>query len=585
MQARILHQAVAALTTGACQCGRSSAFGTPDIGSTLHALATYSGHAAERVRRTAWLPAVAVASSLAGCQLFVATLPEPDLTPASAGLTPAPAAKTKTPRPPGEHRAQVEAKLAGKPIRESDDLLVQLRAALSLRVAEEPSVQLELDWYRTHPDYLERVFTRADPYLYYIVEELERREMPVDLALLPVVESAFDPFAYSHGRAAGLWQIIPSTGTYLGLTQNWWYDARRDVVDSTRGALDYLEHLHRRFDRDWLLAVAGYNSGEGNVVRAIARAQAAGEPTDFWHIRPYLPVETRTYVPRLLAIRALVGDPAASAVTLPSLPNEPHFNVVATDGQIDMALAAELADITTAQLYELNPGVNRWATDPEGPHRLLVPVDRAAQLTEALAALGDRERVKWSRHEVQSGETLGLLAQRYQTTTPVLRDVNGLRSHIILIGQQIMIPHAVTDRSAYTHTVDARLERQQNQTRGGQRQTHEVRPGDSLWLIATNYGVGIRELAGWNGMAPGDLLSIGRQLVIWSDQRSVLPASNSRIRRVMYIVRQGDSLALISTRFHVSVAELLQWNQLSADRYLQPGQRLLLYVDVTEQST
>lgn len=498
---------------------------------------------------------------------------------------PVPPAKTKQSRVPGERSFQIEAKIVREPGVDivSDDLLVRLRTSLSLPVSTEPAVELELMWYREHPDYLQRVFARAEPYLYYIVEELTRRGMPVDLALLPVVESAFDPFAYSHGRAAGLWQIIPGTATQLGLTQNWWYDARRDVVDSTRGALDYLERLHDRFDQDWLLAVAGYNAGEGNVTRAIARALGAEKPTDFWHIAAYLPVETRTYVPRLLAIGALVADPAAYAVTLPDLPNRPHFALVQTAGQIDIALAAELAGITTDQMYELNPGVNRWATDPAGPHRLLVPVEHAARLTAALADLSPRDRVEWSRHEVQAGETLSELAQRYQTTTPVLRDVNGLNSNLIRAGQQIMIPHAVNDLSAYTQSVEARLERRQNQTRGDRRQTHKVRSGESLWSIAAAYSVSVSELASWNAMAPGDILSTGKQLVIWSGR--IVPASNERIRRVTYIVRKGDSLSRISARFRVSVTELLRWNRISADKYLQPGQQLLLYVDVTEQST
>ena len=174
-----------------------------------------------------------------------------------------------------------------------------------------------------------------------------------------------------------LWQIIPGTGKRLGLAQNWWFDGRRDVLESTRAALDYLEQLHEQFDGDWLLAVAGYNSGEGNVARALKKAAAAGKPQDFWGIKSYLPAETRTYVPRLLAIAELVGDPAAFGVTLPELRNEAQFAVVETGGQIDMALAAELAGIDTDALYALNPGVNRWATDPEGPHRLLLPLEQA----------------------------------------------------------------------------------------------------------------------------------------------------------------------------------------------------------------
>ena len=481
--------------------------------------------AAERVWH--WLLAIVAAAGLAGCQMYVTTVPDPDPVVESPQIEPAAIVKTKAPDQRGGLSLQREAKRTGKPANDPprDDLMVRLRAALSFPAVEDPAVQLELTWYRTHPDYLDRVFGRAGSYLYYIVEELERREMPADLALLPVVESAFDPFAYSHGRAAGLWQIIPGTGARLGLKQDWWYDGRRDVIDSTRAALDYLEFLQEMFDGDWLLAVAGYNSGEGNVTRAIARAQAIGDPTDFWHIRPYLPVETRTYVPRLLAIRALAADPTAYGVTLPQLPNSPHFDVVPTGGQIDMALAAELTGISTDELYALNPGVNRWATDPDGPHRLLVPIDRGSRLAKALAELGERDRVEWSRHEVRGGQTLGQLAERYRTTAAVLREVNGLTGNLIRIGQKLMIPHAVSSLSAYTQSVEARLERRQNQVRAGQRQTHVVRRGESLWSISQAFGVGVRELAVWNAMAPGDVLSVGRQLVIWSDRANVASTS------------------------------------------------------------
>src|SRR5688572_2240307 len=227
------------------------------------------------------------------------------------------------------------------------DLLTRLRSRFSWEIEDDATVERERAWYARNQAYLDRVFTRGDLYLYHIVGELEDRGMPAELALLPIVESAFDPFAYSHGRAAGLWQIIPGTGKRLGLAQNWWFDGRRDILESTRAALDYLEDLHRQFDGDWLLAVAGYNSGEGNVARALKKAAAAGKPQDFWGVKNYLPAETRTYVPRLLAIAELVGNPEAFDITLPELTNEQRFAVVATGGQIDMALAAQLAGIET----------------------------------------------------------------------------------------------------------------------------------------------------------------------------------------------------------------------------------------------
>ena len=467
------------------------------------------------------------------------------------------------------------------------DLLGRLRERFALERHLDPAVERELAWYAGHPQYLGRVFSRAERYLFHIAAELDERGMPLELALLPVVESAFDPFAYSHGRAAGLWQIIPGTGRRLGLRQNWWYDGRRDVIESTRAALDYLQALHEQFDGDWLLAVAGYNSGEGNVARALRRAREAATGSDFWSIRAYLPRETRAYVPRLLAIAALVADPAEHGIELEQIPDAPYFTVIHTGGQIDIALAAELAEISTDRLYELNPGVNRWATDPDGPHRVLVPVASTLSFASGLARLGERERVEWTRHQIRPGQSLIRIARRYGTTPEVLREVNGLRGNTIRAGQHLMVPHAVKSLSAYTQSVEARTERRQAQARSGQRYEHAVQPGETLWAIARRYGVTTRDLASWNAMAPGDVLSVGRELVVWSTRAVGAPSANTnRIRRLTYTVRRGDSLSRISTRFRVTVADLLQWNNsLSADHYLQPGQQLTVYVDVTEQST
>ena len=488
------------------------------------------------------------------------------------------------------------------------DLLTRLRSRFRWEISADPTVERERAWYARNQAYLDRVFTRGDLYLYHIVGELESRGMPAELALLPIVESAFDPFAYSHGRAAGLWQIIPGTGKRLGLAQNWWFDGRRDVLESTRAALDYLEHLHEQFDGDWLLAVAGYNSGEGNVARALKKAAAAGKPQDFWGIKSYLPAETRTYVPRLLAIAELVGDPGAFGITLPELPNEPRFAVVETGGQIDMALAAELAGMQTDALYALNPGVNRWATDPEGPHRLLLPMRQAPEFATALAALGPRERVQWTRHRVKAGETVGGIAERYQTTPAVLRQVNGFRGNTIRAGDYLMIPTATQSLASYTQSADSRAARQQSTTRNGERRAHVVQSGESLWTISRAYGVGVRNLASWNAMAPGDTLNVGRELVVWTDaaaarsataaaavtttaQASLIGSDSSagfaatnRMREITYVVRRGDSLSSIAQRFKVTVEKLVEWNAGAAGKYLQPGQRLKMVVDVTAQS-
>jgi membrane-bound lytic murein transglycosylase D len=505
-----------------------------------------------------------------------------------AGNRPAPAAVRTPERQPliGPTLEPVTVETAPP---EPEHLIARLQAGFALPAVDDANVAAELAWYGSHPDYIARVFDRSRRYLFHIAEALEERGMPADLALLPIVESAFDPFAYSRGRASGLWQIIPGTGERLGLKQNWWYDGRRDVVDSTRAALDYLELLHAQFGGDWLLAVAGYNSGEGNVARAISRAEADGRPTDFWGIRQDLPAETAAYVPKLLAIRDLVADPAAFELELPEIEDAPYFAAVPTDGQIDIALAAEISGLSVDEVYDLNPGINRWATDPDGPHRLLVPVAYADTVRETLAELAPEERVRWSRHEIGRGETLSHIAERYDTTPDVLREINGISGNLIRAGDYLMIPHASAAAGTYSQSLAARTERTQNRDREGTRVDYLVRAGDSLWSIARRHSVGTNELASWNAMAPGDVLSVGRRLVIWTDDPVAAAVSGTRgpaqVRQVNYVVRRGDSLSAIAGRFRVSVNDLLAWNELSADRYLQPGQSLVLYVDVTEQSS
>lgn len=511
---------------------------------------------------------------LSGCALLDGTEPSrvtPDASPppASAG-------------PDGRLMlAAADTRRLDSPIQEAPvlpaDLWTRVREGFGLPHQTNRRIQPHLDWYRNNPAYLDRVFERAEPFLYHILEQLEARGMPAEIALLPVVESAFDPFAYSHGRAAGLWQFVPATGKRFGLTQDWWYDGRRDVVAATEAALDYLEYLHRFFDGDWMLALAAYNSGEGTVRNAVRRNRAAGRPTDFWNLE--LPRETRAYVPKLLALSLVVEDPARHGLVLREIANAPHIALVDTGGQLDLAIAAELAGLPIDDLYRLNPGFNHWATHPQGPHRLVLPIDLAEDFGLALAELPPDQRLRWQRHEIRPGETLGHIAKRYQTTVAVLRETNQLSGNTIRAGRHLLVPVAATAASDYRLSAAQRLARNQNKDRGGVRMTHVVQRGDTFWDLSRRYDVPLRSLAQWNNMAPGDTLRPGQQLVVWDRK-----AERRTLRTIQYQVRRGDSLARISSRFKVSVNDLLNWNGLSRDQYLQPGQTLKLYVDVTRQA-
>ncbi len=468
------------------------------------------------------------------------------------------------------------------PAAQYEDIWQRIIASYQLDLTtEHPRIEAQLNWYKSHQSYLDRVAERGVRYLHFIAEQIEARGVPGELALLPIVESAFDPFAYSHGRASGVWQFIPATGRDFGLQQDWWHDGRRDIRASTEAALTYLDALQREFNGDWMLALASYNSGAGTVRRAMRKNRERGLPTDFWSLD--LPRETRDYVPKLIALAKLVRNPEQYNVTLIPVPDEPYFAVANTGGQIDLSQVAELSETPLEEIYRLNPSYNRWATRPNGPHEILIPVAQLDTFNSRIAELPDSARVKWQRYVVKNGDSLITIARQFHTTPEALKQSNNIRGNIIRAGEQLLIPGAFQSQDAYSHSESQRLDRlvAQRQPANTQRIDYQVRSGDTFWDIARRHGVQVGSLARWNGMAPGDPLRAGQTLVIWA-QKSTSPAQREVIRKISYRVRSGDSLARISQRFNVRVSDVKRWNPAQVqDKYLQPGQLLTLYVDVT----
>ncbi|MBV9697481.1 MAG: LysM peptidoglycan-binding domain-containing protein [Gammaproteobacteria bacterium] len=455
------------------------------------------------------------------------------------------------------------------------DLFDRMRAGFKLE--DEPdqrAIEQELRWYANNPDYLQRAFGRADLYLYYIVTELERRGMPLEIALLPVVESAFEPYAYSRARASGLWQFIAPTGSRFGLKQDWWYDGRRDIVESTRAAFDYLQSLHDQFNGDWLLAIAAYNCGEAMVERAAEANRSAGRPVDFWSV--WLPQETRAYVPKLLAMKRLVMDPERYGIGFTPIPNQPYFTQVATGGQINLKLAAEIAGISPEELYELNPAFHRFATDPSGPNFLLLPVDAADVFSENVGELTEAQRLGVSYYTVRRGDSIVAVARRFHTTPEVIRALNDLPSGPLTVGADVRVPSADLELPAKVMLAAARVDGRGHNRSMRRAHVQVVRRGDSLYAIARRHGMNVNTLASLNGMQPDEALRAGQRIKLSSGSSG----SSRHVRHLTYTVRDGDTAAQIARLFQCSVPQLLAWNGLSSKTQLRTGQKLRIRLGV-----
>jgi membrane-bound lytic murein transglycosylase D len=478
------------------------------------------------------------------------------------------------------------------------NLLNRIREGFAMPDAEHVNIDREIAWFARHPDYLDRTFRRAERYLFFIVEELEARNMPLELALLPIVESAFNPVALSHARAAGLWQFIPSTGRRYGLEQNHRYDGRRDVVASTRAALDYLQFLANEFDGNWHLAVAAYNSGEMNVARAMKRNIASGRPLDFFSLG--LPRETRAYVPKLLAIRRIVAQPEKYGLEFGHIANQPYFAKVELDSPIDLGVAAGLADLAKEDLIALNPAFHRAVTNADGPGYLLVPIDRAERLREGLAALSPSQRVPKIYYTVHRGDTISTVARKLGVTQNELRAANRLKGNLLRIGQELVIEKGTSMRAnkvAEPLPVARVVTRDPNHVlppipppppRSGE--VHRVRKGETLSSIARMHGVSLDALADENQFSVRRRLRAGQRLSIPSvrNQGAAVLATNdapgATVQRITYVVRKGDALSTIAKTFRVRVKDLMTWNKLRQANSIKAGQKLVMFVDEARRS-
>lgn len=462
----------------------------------------------------------------------------------------------------------------------SQTIWPRIQQGLLFHHYEHPRIREQLNWYRKNPKYINKVQQRSARYLFHITELLESKKMPLDFALLPVVESAFEPFAYSHGQASGLWQFIPITAKRFKLEHNWWADQRRNITQSTEAAINYLSYLYRYFDEDWLLALAAYNAGEGTVRKAIKLNQKKGKKTDFWHLK--LPKETKAYVPKLIALSKLFNAPSSFNAKLLPIANEPYFSPVPLDFQLDIAQAADLMDISIDEIYYLNPELNQWATPPSKTYSINVPTNKKKGFEEKLNALPKSERVKWFRHTVFKGESLSVLAKTYNSNVNLIKSVNNLRTNKIIVGQSLIVPTALKTNDHYSKSQLNRIKSKQSKSKNSRQYAiyHNVKKGDSLWRIAKKYQVKINELTLWNNRSPKDRLQVGEKIMVL--QYAKTTKRKHSIRKVHYKVRSGDSLSKISAKFNVGVDEILKWNDINPNKYLKKGHPLTLFVDVTQ---
>ena len=443
------------------------------------------------------------------------------------------------------------------------DIWERIRRELSIPIPDDQIAATSLYRERLYKNQsaVNRISKSGQRYLYHTLTRAQEMDLPVELALLPFVESEFDPYAKSVDGATGIWQFMPATGREWGLKSNWWYDGKKDVLASTDAALNFLSYLHEKFEGDWLLAMAAYNTGPTRVNRAIRKNKREGRPTRFWDLD--LPKETTAYVPKLLVLCELIKSPDAFGVNLPSIANRPYFQRVKIPGQLDLMQAADLAGLKPETIYELNPGFNQWATDPSGPHYLLLPMGVSDRFITQLESLDENDLVRWDRYKIRRGDNLNKIASRYKIEVAVLMEINGMESDLIFAGKEIMVPRG----SAWADKQKPR------------EQIYKVAGGDTLWDISRNFKVSIEDVVLWNELDIEKPLQINQEIKIYSRYERIrqdLPSK--QLRTMLYPVKSGDTVSRIASKFEITSKEIQEWNEIEDVSKIFPGQVLKLYL-------
>jgi membrane-bound lytic murein transglycosylase D len=402
------------------------------------------------------------------------------------------------------------------------DLWDRIRSGFAMNDLDDELVGKWEKYYADRPDYVARIVDRSSKYMFYIVTELERRNMPLEIALLPMIESAFNPIAHSSAKASGIWQFIPSTGTQFGMKQDWWTDSRRDIVAATNGALDYLTKLNGMFG-DWQLALASYNWGEGSVGRAVARSKAAGR--DGTYLTLSMPAETRNYLPKLQAVKNIIRNPSAFGLSIASVPNEPYFKTITLAHALDLKKAAQLAGMSEAEFVALNPAHNRPVILGRGEFQILLPADKADEFLSRLEA-DERPRVSWRAYKTKPGDRIESIAQRFGSTAAAIKSVNGIRavSPVLPAGYNLLVPSDGPSEDALGSIQNAVFTKFPEYVAP---RAHRVAKGETLAAIAKRYGVAPATLAKWNRLGKSSVRA-GQTLYVSGPAPTRAQAKNVR---------------------------------------------------------
>ncbi|WP_300452641.1 LysM peptidoglycan-binding domain-containing protein [Accumulibacter sp.] len=493
---------------------------------------------------------------------------------------------------------------------EPEELYQRIRQGFSMPNINNSLVLHHQQWYLNHPESLRRMVERSSRYLHHIVEEIEKRGMPMELALLPMVESAYNPTAYSRSHASGLWQFVPATGRQYKLEQNWWIDGRRDIVASTAAALEYLQYIYE-LHGDWHLALASYNWGEGAVGRAISKNAAQGLPTDYLSLK--MPEETRQYVPKLQALKNIFSNPNILAnLNIRGVPNRPYFATVTKTANIDVKLAAELAGMPVKEFVALNPAHNRPVIKSETP--MVIPADKVDTFISNLEAHegSDKPLSSWQAYTLRAGEKLEQVAPRFGMTVANLKAVNGINGRIKLsAGQTLLVAGSegaeaadlaglpeqeVAPEPPARAAAEPRLPKFEPAPVAATR-SHTVARGETLVKVAQRYGLSLAELKQLNGLRANQVNAGTRLTVAAAAETNSRPAPATRASALAaveskpaatrseaapvvaptrtHVVQKGETLSEVAKRYGMSPSELKQINRLPTER-LTAGSRLAL---------